>query len=263
MTDYQFITREQRGHVAIVRLNRADACNALNFEIMSEIEHVALAFRDDQQTRVVVFAGAGRHFSAGADLKEFGKHTEESIAARRQRLRMGERVMRAWLGVDQITVCAWNGGAIGGGGCLALATDFRIGAEDCYLYYPEIDLGLNLMWQSLPRTVRMLGETRALRLVIGGERANADTLLGWDVLEKIVPVDRLIDSACEFAEIYASKSPIAAQMIKRSVNAIGGSLDQAIMHMDADQHIMVASTSDHSTAVDAYSNKRTGEFVGN
>ena len=263
MTDYQFIAREQRGHTAIVKLNRPEACNALNVEIMREIEHVALGFRDDQRTRVVVFAGAGRHFSAGADLKEFGKYTDEPASAKRQRLRMGERVMRAWLGIDQITICAWNGGAIGGGGCLALAADFRIGAEDCFLFYPEIDLGLNLMWQSLPRTVRMLGETRALRLVIGGEHAYAPTLLDWGVLERIVPVNELIDSACEFARTYAGKAPIAAQMIKRSVNAIGGSLDQAIMHMDVDQHMMVGSTSDHSAAVEAYLEKRTGEFIGN
>ena len=146
---------------------------------------------------------------------------------------------------------------------MALATDFRIGSDDCFLYYPEIDLGLNLMWQSLPRTVRLLGETRALRLTIGGERAYANDLLDWGVLEKVVPVNQLIDSACEFAETYAKKSPIPAQMIKRSVNAIGGSLDQAIMHMDVDQHIMAALTQDHAVAVEAYQEKRVGEFSGN
>ncbi len=149
---YKFLTSEREQHIAVVTLNRPDSRNALNAELLTEIEQAVLSFRDDADTRVVIFTGNGRHFCAGADIAELTPDPDESLVARRRRLRLGERVMRALLGMDQISVCAWNGGAIGGGGCLATATDFRIGAEDCFLHYPEIDLGFNLMWQSLPRT---------------------------------------------------------------------------------------------------------------
>jgi len=261
--DYKFLTTERMQHIAIVTLNRPDSRNALNAEFLMEIEQAVLSFRDDTDTRVVIFTGTGRHFCAGADLGELTPGPDESLVARRRRLRLGERVMQAILGMDQISICAWNGGAIGGGGCLATATDFRIGADDCFLHYPEIDLGFNLMWQSLPRTVRLVGETRALRLAIGAERVPAETLLQWGLLEEVVSRDELLTRATDFAQTYMAKPPIAAQMIKRSINAIGGHLDRALMHMDADQHLLASLTADHRAAVEAYLEKRVGIFSGN
>lgn len=263
MKSYQYLTLERRDHVTVVKFNRPQASNAVNFEFLCEIEHCALAFREDLDTRVVVFAASGRHFSAGADLKEFQNGKAFSMLERRQRLRMGERVFRAILGIDQITVSAWHGGAIGGGGCLAIATDFRIGADNCFLVFPEIDLGFNLMWQSLPRLVRLVGESRAIRLAIGGERIDAETLSGWGLLEKIVPSEEVLQHALTFAQTYVKKAPIAAQMIKRSINAIGGKLDYALMHMDTDQHLLGHQTADHRAAIEAYLNKSTPDFSGN
>lgn len=259
---YEHLTVEHHDHIAIVSLNRPASRNAVNYALLVEIEHAILGFRDDTETRVVILTGEGHHFCAGADLDELQRNTDEPIIARRRRLRIGERVLRALLGMDQITLCAWNGGAIGGGGCLATATDFRIGADDCFLHYPEIDLGFNLMWQSLPRTVRLVGETRALRLAVGGERVSAETLMHWGLLEDIVARDALLARSLEFAATYVNKPPIAAQMIKRSINAVGGHLDQAMMHMDADQHLLASMTSDHRAAVDAYLHKRDPVFTG-
>ncbi|MGR8947670.1 MAG: enoyl-CoA hydratase/isomerase family protein [Gammaproteobacteria bacterium] len=262
MNHYDYLKIEHEDHLSIVTLNRPQACNALNYQFLEEIEHCALGFRDNAQSRVVIFTGAGKHFSAGADLKEFEDPNTDSMVLKRRRLRMGERVLQAILGMDQITICAWNGGAIGGGGCIATTTDFRIGGENCFLYYPEIELGVNLIWQSLPRTVRLVGETRALRLAIGAEKVNAQELHEWGLIEKLLPEDELLDGAREFASIYLARAPIAAQMIKRSVNAIGRQLDGAVMHMDADQHYLVSTSEDHKRAVEAYVNKRSPDFTG-
>lgn len=259
---YKNLTIEKSDHLAILTLNREAARNALTYDFLVELEHAAHSFRDDLETRVVIFAAAGRHFCAGADLGLFQSDPDEVKLLRRRRLRMGERVLQAILDMDQITICAWNGGAIGGGGCLATATDFRIGAADCFLHYPEIDLGFNLMWQSLPRTVRLVGETKALRLAVGGERVTAETLLDWGLLEEIVTRDALLQRAKEFAAAYINKPPIAAQMIKRSINAISSHADRAFMHMDADQHLLASLTSDHRSALEAYTEKREGTFIG-
>ncbi|MFT4561559.1 MAG: enoyl-CoA hydratase [Gammaproteobacteria bacterium] len=263
MEPYKYLSVQTDNHISIVTLNRPEACNAVHYDLLAELEHCALGFREDTDTRVVVFTGAGRHFCAGADLNELSSKKDDSLILRRRRLRIGERVLRAILGIDQITVCAWNGAAAGGGGCLAVATDFRIGAQDSFIFYPEIDLGVNLMWQSLPRLVRLVGESRALRLAAGGERVAAETLLNWGLLEEIVPNAELMERTLAFAQTYVKKAPIAVQMIKRSVNAIGSHLDQALMHMDADQHLLVAQSSDHELAVNAYMEKREADFTGN
>lgn len=259
---YDYLSIKKSNHLATLCLRREAARNALNYEFLLEIEHAVHSFREDPETRVVIFAAAGPHFCAGADLNAFRDNTEETKLVKRRRLRMGERVMQAVLSMDQISICAWNGGAIGGGGCLATATDFRIGAEDCFLQYPEIDLGLNLMWQSLPRTVRLVGESRAMRLAVGGERVHAKILLDWGLLEEVVPVENLQASTEAFAETYLKKPPVAAQMIKRSLSAVSRHLDQAFMHMDADQHMLASSSDDHRSAVEAYIEKREGKFVG-
>ena len=197
--DYQHLIVDRRDHVATVTFNRPERANALNYAHIAEIEHVALSFRDDAQTRVVVFTGAGKHFSSGADLKDPGVEYRVPFVLRRRRTRIGERAIRALYEIDQITIAAWNGAAMGGGACIATALDFRIGADDCFMQYPEIDIGLNLMWQSLPLCTHLVGPARAKRLVAGGERIFAPTLLQWGALDDLVPraaTDAARDDAC-------------------------------------------------------------------
>ena len=259
---YQHLQIEKRDHIAFVTLNRPERTNALNYEHLAEIEDCALSFRDDADTRVVIFTGAGRHFSSGADLTDWSNEAEPPMVLKRRRFRIGARALHAILGIDQITIGAWNGGALGGGACLVTAMDFRIGASDCFIQYPEINLGLNLMWQSLPLTIHLVGPTRAKRLVIGGERVHADTLLDWGLLEEIAEPERLPERAEAFAATYVDKSPVAAQMIKRSVNQITGALDLALMHMDADQNLLTQTTADQKAAAQAYLNKSDPQFKG-
>ena len=258
---YENLKVRKDGHVALVEFNRPDKANALNHAHLADIEAAALAFRDDAETRVVIFTGAGRHFSSGADLGGFGTSPENLLEHRRD-MRMGERATLAVYNMDQITIAAWNGGALGGGAVLATAADLRIGAEDCFMQYPEIDLGLNLMWKGLPLIVRIAGPSRAKRLVIGGERIHAQELLEWGVLDAMAPPESMLDTAFEWAARYAAKPPIAAQMIKQSANAIVSALDGAVMHMDVDQNLFTATTDDQKSALAAYLEKTEPTFTG-
>ena len=260
--DYQHITISRVSHVATVTFNRPEVANALNPRHLEEIEHAALSFRDDAETRAVIFTGAGKHFSSGAELGVRGRQ-EERLVLRRRRRRIGERCIQALLDMDQITIAAWKGAAMGGGGCIATALDFRIGARDCFLSYPEILIGVNLMWQSLPLCVHLVGPARAKRLVIGGEHIHGPTLQNWGLLDEMVETGEVIAKAQEWAEFYAGQPPVAAQMIKRSVNAITNVMDRSIMHMDFDQHLTASSTEDASTAVAAYREGAPRIFKGN
>jgi|TARA_B100000315_G_scaffold235487_1_gene250445 enoyl-CoA hydratase/carnithine racemase len=261
--DYQHLTVSRDGHIATVTFNRPDKANALHYDHLTEIEHAALSFREDADTRAVVFTGAGKHFSSGADLTDTGKAYRVPLVQRRRRIRVGERAIRALRGIDQITIAAWNGAAMGGGACVATALDLRIGADDCFIQYPEIDIGVNLMWQSLPLITQLVGPARAKRLVAGGERVYAQTLERWGVLDDLVPRADLLEKARELAAFYAGKPPIAAQMIKQSVNHLLDALSQSIMHMDADQNLYTQTSDDRRQAIEAYLAKSKPTFSGN
>jgi enoyl-CoA hydratase/carnithine racemase len=258
---YRTLTLEQQGHVRIVRFNRPARANAVTYELLLELEACAFSLREDAETRVVVFTGEGRHFCSGWDLDDHAMFDGPLVLARR-RMQAGGRAIRALLGIDQITVAAWNGAAMGGGACFATALDFRVGAGDCFMQYPEIDLGVNLTWQSLPLITALVGPARAKRLVAGGGRFHAPILLEWGVLDELVPSGDLMARALAFAADYARKPPIAVQMIKQSVNHIAGALDQGLMHMDADQNLFTRGTLDHHEAEGAYRGKREPEFRG-
>ena len=264
--EFENLTLDRNGAIATVTFNRPDKANALDVATLGDIEAAALSFRDDAETRVVIFTGAGKHFSSGADLSPRVDPllpSDAGLVLRRRRARMGERAIRALYEIDQITIAAWAGGAMGGGACLATAMDFRIGADDCFMQYPEVLIGVNLMWKSLPLITHLAGPARAKRLVVGGERIQSGTLRDWGILDECVPRTELMSTAIRWAERYAALSPIPAQMIKQSVNHIVSSLDTAVMHMDVDQNILSARTEDRKIAAEAYRSKSDAVYKGN
>ncbi|MFT6644737.1 MAG: enoyl-CoA hydratase [Patiriisocius sp.] len=258
---YDNLKVQRIGSVTKVILNRPDQLNALNTDLMQEIERVSRSFLNDEDTRVVIFSGAGKHFSAGADLKQKAT-TDESLLLRRRKSGLGARMIKAISEIDQVTIAAIHGVALGGGACIPTACDFRIGAEDCYCGYPEVNLGINLMWLCLPLCVRLIGPARAKRMIMLGDKEDAETLLHWGFLDEVVVAADLEDRAMEMALRYAAQPPVATQMIKQSINAVSNALDQAIMHMDTDQNILTTLTEDRAEGINAFFEKRQPKFTG-
>ncbi len=254
----------RRGAVATVTLNRPEKLNALSIDLMQEIFEVADQFQHDTETRVVIFAGAGRFFSAGADLADPKRAilAEDGLLRRQRQTTLGQRVIKKLLEMDQITIAAIQGGALGGAACIVSALDFRIGTDTCFVSYPEINLGMNLSWYGLPLCVHLVGPARAKRMVILGNKEPAKVLLEWGFLDEVVPEEDLHERAMQMALEYASKPPAAAQMIKRSVNAISSALDQSIMHMDIDQLLLTFTTDDYLEGISAQREKRDPQFKG-
>jgi|TARA_Y100000310_G_scaffold344219_2_gene455793 enoyl-CoA hydratase/carnithine racemase len=262
--DFEFVKIEKRDQIAVVKLNRPDRMNALHGGIMEEIEQAAKSFLYDEKTRAVIFAGEGKHFSAGADLKATGAgDSRPTRLLQRRHAGLGARMIRSIFEINQVTIAAVHGAALGGGACIPTACDFRIGSKDCFMGYPEVNLGINLQWVALPLCVHLIGPARAKRMVMLGNREDADTLLAWGYLDEVVERDQLMDKAFEMAEEYARRPPIPVQMIKQSINVISSALDQAIMHMDSDQNTLSALTEDRTEGVRAFFEKRDAEFKGN
>jgi len=263
--EYKNLIVERTENIAVVSFNRPAKLNALSLDLHNEIQTIADEFNEDARTRVVIFTGKGKDFSAGADLTDPKKaqQSQDSLLLKLRHMKVGHRTLRSIYEMDQITIAAVNGHALGGGACIASACDFRIGAENCLIGYPEVSLAMNLSWMALPLCVHLIGPARAKRMVILGNKEKADTLLNWGFLDEVVPEDQLLAKSMEMAAAYAAQPPIAAQMVKRSVNAISSALDQAIMHMDTDQYLYATSGEDFLEAIQALIEKRKGIFKGN
>lgn len=258
---YENIKVEKEDFIARVIFNRPEAFNALNVGLMSEIEAVSRSFLDDEKTRVVIFSGAGAHFTAGADLKQ-ARDKDETMLMRRRNSGLGARMIRAIQEINQITIAAVHGVALGGGACIATACDFRIATDSSFCGYPEVNLGINLMWQSLPLCVRLIGPARAKRMIMLGEKEKASTLLEWGFVDEVVSESELHEAVDVLAKKYARQPPIAVQMIKQSINTVSGALDSAVMHMDTDQNILSALTQDQREGIKAFFEKREPVFKG-
>jgi len=256
------ITRQNR--IATVTLNRPDKGNTLSVRLMEEIIQAADEFQTDIETRVIIFTGAGKNFSMGVDMKDPAHIAMAGgpILARQRQFNIGPHMIRKLFEINQITIAAINGLALGGGACIASALDFRIGAENCRVAYPEVNLGIPLSWTSLPLCVRLVGASRAKRFVALGRKEGARTLLDWRFLDEIAPDSELLERAVEMADMYAVQAPIPTQMIKRSINAITSFPNQAIMHMDGDQVLLAQSSGDFKEGVEAVFSKRQPEFKG-
>jgi enoyl-CoA hydratase len=261
---YENLTVERRGAIALVTLNRPERMNALSLDLMEELIGVADEFQDDVETRVVVFTGSGKHFSAGADLADprRAEAARAPLLERQRSANLGPRLTRRLQEINQITIAAINGGALGGGAVIVSALDFRVAGESAFVAYPEINLGMSLSWLGLPLCVHLVGPARAKRMVILGRREDARTLREWGFVDEVVPDAELMDRAMAMAAAYAAQPPIAAQMIKRSVNAIASAHDASIMHMDIDQLLLTHSSEDYAEAIRAFFEKREPEFRG-
>jgi len=247
------------GHICWVYLNRPNSLNALNTEILRELTEFNASLRYDLESRVVIYTGTGDNFSSGADLKEKRESVTRLEAWRNN---FGKPAIWSFLEVNQITIAAINGYCLGGAACIVSACDFRIASEAAILGYPEINLGINLNWLGLPLAVRLIGPAKAKKIVISGENENASTLLSWGFYDEVHAKDKLMEAANKMANLYASKPPIAAQMIKRSVNELTYSGDDAIMHMDYDQTLLTHETKDRKEAIKSFFEKRDPDYKG-
>ena len=264
-----FVTIEKglgpEGRIAVVRFDRGDGINALSPEAMRQLTAVARSFEDDGDASVVVLTGSAKAFSAGFDLKdpEGRSRKDMDLGTLRRHARLGPRLTRAWQEMEQVTIGAIEGFAIGGGVALAVALDFRVMASNAHLRVPEIALGMSMSWQSIPRMLHLMGPARTKQaVIIADERISAEEAREWGLVEEVAPPGKAFEAAVALAEKIARQPPIAVSMTKLTVNRLAHALDDLASHMDGDQFLLAGMSEDHKEGVAAFLERRKAKFRG-
>lgn len=214
---YQYLTVDVSGHLATVTLNRPEKRNALSKELRVELRQVAEELDGRDDLACVLVTGAGPVFSAGADVSQSdGFGAGLPLAEARRIVRQGADMCAAWERLRYLTIAVLNGPAIGGGMSLAVSCDFRIMATDAYFLAPEVDLGINYTWNSLPRIGNLVGPARAKLIGALARRIDAETALAWGLCEQVS--DDPMAAASEMAAEIAERPRVSQQMVKESVN---------------------------------------------
>lgn len=223
---YRNFTVERADGIVTLTLSRPEKRNPINEEMLSEFEQITLALRDDANARAVILTGMGHAFCAGADLSIVKGITDPNerqrlfAQARNRRARLIGRSFALFENLEQVTIAAINGYAIGGGWGLALTCDFRIAVPGAQFWLPEVDLGVPLGLGSTSRLVSMLGPARAKEIILTCERYRSEDLFSWGMINRIVPPEVLLEAARDLAKRLIVKNPRAVAGSKLTVNAI-------------------------------------------
>ena len=256
---YETLLLEREGRVAIVTINRPDKRNALNIKTREEGAALLEELRSDDSVRVVVLTGAGdKAFVAGADIAEFAGRT----AMTQREVMMGRSLFTAIDTFPKPIIAMVNGYCLGGGCELALACDIRVASETASFGQPEINLGIIPGGGGTQRLTRLVGEGKAMEMILTGEIIDAKTAFSIGLVNHVVPADQLRTTTMEVANRIADKSPIALMLAKEAVKiASRSNLDEGLRR-EVDLFALCFSTEDKNEGVSAFLEKRKPVFRG-
>jgi enoyl-CoA hydratase len=256
---YETLLVERRNRVAIITINRPEKRNALNIKTREEGAAALDELRDDDSIGVVVFTGAGdKAFIAGADIAEFAGRT--SLTQRD--VMLGRSLFTAIDIFPKPIIAMVNGYCLGGGCELALACDIRIASDTASFGQPEINLGIIPGGGGTQRLTRLVGEGKAMELILSGDIINAQEALTLGLVNTVVPAADLEAKTMELANRIAEKSPIALRMAKEAVKiASRSNLDEGLRR-EVDLFALCFSSEDKDEGVTAFLEKRKPAFKG-
>lgn len=221
-----YIKYEQRGFVGILTIDRQSALNALNGEVLSELEQ-ALDAISMEDTRCLILTGAGeKSFVAGADIGEMSTLTK---AEGEKFGKKGNDVFRKIETFPIPIIAAVNGFALGGGCELTLACDIRVAAENAVFAQPEVSLGISAGFGGTQRLTRIIGPSKAKELLYTASKVKAEEALRIGLVNAVYPQNQLMDQCIKMAEKIAQNAPIAVRATKKAINEG--------MHLDMDTAI--------------------------
>ncbi|MEG0771786.1 short-chain-enoyl-CoA hydratase [Clostridium sp.] len=255
--NYNNIILEKEGNLAIVKINRPKALNALNSETLKELDNVIDTIANDSELYVVVLTGEGKAFVAGADISEM--KDLNPIEGRNFGM-LGNKVFRKLENLDKPVIAAINGFALGGGCELSMACDMRIASTKAKFGQPEVGLGITPGFGGTQRLSRLVGEGMAKQLIYTGDIITAEEALRIGLVNKVVEPETLLDEAKAIASKISKNAPIAVKLCKTAINkGMQMDIDNAIMY-EAEVFGLCFSTEDQKEGMTAFVEKRDKDF---
>jgi enoyl-CoA hydratase len=252
--NYSNILFSKEDRVAIIRMNRPKAFNAINNETMYELKDCFEQIEKNDEIRVVILTGEGnKSFVAGADIsymKTMNVFEGESWS------NLGQDIMNSIVNSSKIFIAAINGYALGGGCELALACDIRIASTNAKFGQPEVNLGIIPGFGGTQRLPKQVGKSMAKLLMLTGDMINANDALSRGLVDKVVPDEKLLSTTLEFAKNIANKPANCVSYIKLLVN-ISNEVSEGIgENLEAKCFGKCFSSQNQIEGMDAFLNKR-------
>ena len=254
---YENIKYEVNDGLAIVTINRPKALNALNTDVLNELDAAFTEIENDDAVKAVIVTGEGRSLVAGADIAQMS-----SLNAMEGRAMMakGHAVMNKIENCPKAVVAAVNGFALGGGCELSMACDIRIASSKAKFGQPEVGLGIIPGFGGTQRLSRLVGKGMAEYLILTAEIIGAEEALRIGLVERVVEPEELMEVAEKTARTIASKAPIAIKMAKSALNN-GFEMDiKSASILEIESIALCFATEDQKEGMKAFLEKRPAEF---
>jgi enoyl-CoA hydratase len=250
------IKYEKRGLIGIITIDKQEVLNALDGELIDELGKTLDTISPDDTRCVIITGGGKKAFVAGADIASMQKLTKEEAAAWSRR---GNEVLRKVERLCIPVIAAVNGYALGGGCELALSCDIRIASENAVFAQPETSLGVIAGFGGTQRLPRLVGSGRAKEMLFAGTRIDAVEAYRIGLVNKVYPLDTLMDEACKLADKIAANAPIGVRAAKKAVNhATEASIDEGL-ETEAVLFGNCFETTDQLNAMSAFLDKKKPE----
>lgn len=247
------------GGILQITLNRPAALNALNAEVMQNLDELFSDAKNNKAIKAILLTGEGKAFCAGADITHLAKLNGQSGS---QFARYGQMVFRKLEQLGKPSLAAINGFALGGGCELAMSATLRIAASTAVFGQPEIKLGVIPGFGGTQRLARLVGKGRALDLCLTGRNIKADEALQWGLVNEVVAPDELMTRADALLQGLVKLSPAALSSIMSVIDhGYDLSLDDAFA-FEAAHFGLCCATKDKHEGVNAFLEKRVAQFSG-
>ena len=257
MTQPELLRIDIADHIAVVTMN-APPVNAQSRQLQDEIAATFDYLSDADEVRAIVLTGAGRVFSAGADIKARGSMPKGG-GAQRQHLRSARESYHSILECKKPVICAINGPALGAGLALVASCDILVASENASLGLPEVTIGL---MGGGRHAQRLFSHSRLRRMMLTGYRVPGAELYRLGIVEACVPADQLMATAMGFAREIAVLSPVSTQMAKHALNTIEELSLRDGYRFEQDMTMQIGKTDDAKEAMKAFVEKRQPVFTG-
>jgi enoyl-CoA hydratase/carnithine racemase len=254
--NFETLVVEVDGSIGRLTLNRPERLNAMNATMLRELAEAARWFDSQRDVGVVIVRGAGRAFSAGADLKDSSRSEADGWLARREAAQAGSRMMDAVEAMKATTIASVHGHAVGGAVLLMAACDLRVAAEDARFSIPEVELGIPLAWGGIPRLVHEMGPAMTKELVITCRQFTPQEAKAMGFVNRVVPADELEQHTSTLAEKIAAMPAVAVAITKEHVTAVSRAMAGQTSYADGDVLLSAFASPEAAEARKAYVERR-------